>query len=418
MSGKKNIVNSLATIFLVLLIGSGIYIYVYWDEISHPAEITIAADTDTLLIPEEPPSLYGLPIDSFFIVTQRVKRNEFLSKILEKYRINASTVDKIVRSSEGIFDFRKIRYGNDFTFFLSKDSTHEVMHLVYEQTPIDYILVNLTDSIFVQRKARPIEKRLTKTSGTIESSLWNTIVGQKANPMLALELSEIYAWSIDFFGLQVGDSFNVVYDELYVDTVPVGLGEIKAAYFKHMNEPFFAIPFEQDSVISYFDQDGKSLRKAFLKAPLRYSRISSKFSNSRMHPILKIKRPHHGVDYAAPIGTPVVAIGDGKVIKKAYSGGAGNLVKIKHNSMYTTAYMHLSHYGKGVTVGGYVRQGDIIGYVGSTGLSTGPHLDFRFYKNGQPIDPLKVKAPPVEPIQDKNIQAFDSTRAAVYQLLN
>jgi murein DD-endopeptidase MepM/ murein hydrolase activator NlpD len=234
-----------------------------------------------------------------------------------------------------------------------------------------------------------------------------------ASPMLAIELSEIYAWSIDFFGLQKGDSIRVIYDEYYVDSTSVGIGKVHGAYFRHMNNDIWAIPFIQDSIMDYYDQDGKSLRKAFLKAPLRFSRISSKFSNSRLHPVLKIRRPHHGVDYAAPVGTPVVSIGDGVIVKKQYDGGSGHMVRIKHNSVYSTAYLHLSKYGPGIQTGAYVKQGDVIGYVGSTGLSTGPHLDFRFYKNGDAVDPLKVEAPPVDPVREENLERFEEVKRDV-----
>jgi len=233
------------------------------------------------------------------------------------------------------------------------------------------------------------------------------------DPMLAFEMSEIYAWSIDFFGLQEGDGFKVYFDEQYVDTNYVGLGKINGAVFNHVGNEFYAIPFVQDSVESYYDQEGQSLRKAFLKAPLRYSRISSRYSHSRLHPILKIRRPHLGVDYAAPIGTPVYAIGDGRIIQTGYTRSNGNWIKIQHNSVYATAYLHLSHYGKGISQGSYIKQGDIIGYVGSTGLSTGPHLDFRFYKNGSPVDPLKVEAPPVEPVHEEYMPAYESVRSQV-----
>ncbi len=184
-----------------------------------------------------------------------------------------------------------------------------------------------------------------------------------------------------------------------------------------MGVDFWAIPFVQDSTRDFFDDQGKSLRKAFLKAPLRYSRISSRFSNSRYHPILKIRRPHHGVDYAAPTGTPVHAIGDGLVISKGYNGGGGNAVKIKHNGVYTTSYMHLHGYARGLHRGSYVKQGEVIGYVGSTGLATGPHLDFRVYKNGMAIDPLKMEAPPVEPVKEDNMTAFTEVKNQVIYML-
>lgn len=244
------------------------------------------------------------------------------------------------------------------------------------------------------------------------------MIDNDLHPMLAIELSEIYAWSIDFFGLQKGDSFKVIYEEEYIDTISNGIKHILAASFSHAGSEIYAIPLIQDGEESYYDLEGNSLRKAFLKAPLRFSRISSRYSNSRLHPILRIRRPHHGVDYAAPAGTPVHAIGDGRVIMREYQGGAGRIVKIRHNSVYTTAYMHLRAYGKGITVGKYVKQGDIIGYVGSTGLSTGPHLDFRFYKNGHAVDPLKVKAPPVLPVSEDNIEKFDKVSSVMYELIN
>ena len=197
-----------------------------------------------------------------------------------------------------------------------------------------------------------------------------------------------------------------------------GLGRIHTAYFRHEQKEFYAIPFTQDSVESYYDLDGNSLRRVFLKSPLRYSRISSKYSHSRLHPILKIRRPEYGVDYTAPIGTPVETIGDGKVIKIAYDNSSGRMVKIRHNSIYTTAYLHLSRYNKGIRTGARVKQGDVIGYVGSSGLSTGPHLDFRFYKNNRPVDPLKVEAPPVEPVKEENKQAFDSVKAITVRRLS
>jgi len=198
----------------------------------------------------------------------------------------------------------------------------------------------------------------------------------------------------------------------------IGLGKIYGTYFRHTGKDFYGIPFVQDSVESFFDQEGNSLRKAFLKAPLRFSRISSRYSWSRMHPILKYRRPHLGIDYAAPAGTPVYAIGDGKIIEKNYKKGSGHMLKIRHNSVYTTAYLHLGRYGKGINTGTYVKQGDVIGYVGSSGLSTGSHLDFRFYKNGSPIDPLKVEAPPVEPVKEENRAVFDSVKTVIMERLD
>ncbi len=386
-----------------------------------------AQQVEGILIQESPDSLkqekvivreYGLPVDSFYIISGTVKRDQTLSIILNDFGVDGRTIHNLAAASSGVFDLRKIGQGKPYKVFYSRDSSQTVQYFVYEHTPVDYVWFSLNDSIQVKRQEKEIIVRTKQASGVIASSLWNAMLDNSLDPMLAFELSEIYAWTIDFFGLQPGDRFTIDFDEQYVDTTYIGLGRIHGAYFHHANHDFYAIPFIQDGVESFYDQEGNSLRKAFLKAPLRYSRISSRYSNSRLHPILKIRRPHLGVDYAAPVGTPVLAIGDGKVIKTGYSKGNGNMVKIQHNSVYATAYLHLSRYGKGVTTGAYLKQGDIIGYVGSTGLSTGPHLDFRFYKNGYPVDPLKVEAPPVEPVQKENLLAYDSIRVLTIRKLD
>ena len=243
------------------------------------------------------------------------------------------------------------------------------------------------------------------------------MIGGGLHPNLAIGLSDIFAWTVDFFGLQKGDSFKVIYEELYIDDKLLGTGRIYAAQFNRTGSAITAIPFIQDGKESYFDTDGNSLRKAFLKAPLQFSRISSRFSSSRMHPILRIRRPHFGVDYAAPVGTPVHSIGDGRVTSATNENGAGRMVRIQHNSVYATAYLHLSRFGEGIAPGAFVKQGDIIGYVGSSGLSTGPHLDFRFYMNGSPVDPLKVEAPPVEPVSEENLARFEKSKTVILNLL-
>jgi murein DD-endopeptidase MepM/ murein hydrolase activator NlpD len=279
---------------------------------------------------------------------------------------------------------------------------------VYEKDALNYVRIFYTaDSVWAENGVKPVEYRMKFVSGTITSSLWEAMKESDANPMLAVELSEIFAWTVDFFGIQQGDMYKVAYEESYVDSQSVGIHRIIGAWLYHGQTEFWAIPFEQDGVRSFFDEEGNSLRKAFLKAPLRFSRISSGFSHSRYHPVLKIRRPHHGVDYAAPSGTPVLSVGDGVITKVGYQrNGGGNYVKIKHNSVYSTTYMHLKGFGKGVKAGMRVKQGDVIGYVGATGLATGPHLDFRFYKNGSAVNPLRVEAPPVEPVHEENLPAY------------
>ncbi|MCK4664118.1 MAG: peptidoglycan DD-metalloendopeptidase family protein [Bacteroidales bacterium] len=374
--------------------------------------------TDTAKIEDIIIRKYGFAVDSFNIIDGKIKRNQTISSLLKKYHVSALEIDKIAKKSKNIFDVRKIRAGNKYTIFCSIDSVQTAQYFVYEHSPVEYIIFDVRDSIQIFKKERTIKNLRKISSGFVKTSLWEAMTENGHNPMIAIELSEIYAWTIDFFGLKKGDSFTVIYDEQYIDTISIGLGKIHCAVFNHLDNDIYAIPFMQDSVESFFDEDGNSLKRSFLKAPLRFRRISSRFSYSRLHPILRIRRPHTGIDYAAPTGTPVHAIGDGKVISVKYTKGAGRMLKIKHNSVYTTGYLHLSRYAKGIRVGSYVRQGQIIGYVGSTGLSTGPHLDFRFWKNKQPVDPLKVKSPPVEPIKEKNKVDFEIVKNETISFLN
>jgi murein DD-endopeptidase MepM/ murein hydrolase activator NlpD len=248
--------------------------------------------------------------------------------------------------------------------------------------------------------------------------LWNAFVDSRLDISLALELSDIYAWTIDFYAVQKGDRFRVYYEEISIDSVPSGTGKVLGAVFQTEGRYLYAFYFEHGSNGNYFDEQGKNLRRSFLKAPLRFSRISSRFSGSRMHPVLRIRRPHYGVDYAAPSGTPVYALGDGKVTEAGWNGGYGRYVKIRHNSVYTTGYGHLSGYGKGIRAGVQVRQGEVIGYVGSSGLSTGPHLDFRVYKNGSPVDPLKMESPPAKPVDTMYLKAYLARVVSLKQILD
>jgi murein DD-endopeptidase MepM/ murein hydrolase activator NlpD len=270
---------------------------------------------------------------------------------------------------------------------------------------------DLSDSLRIYKEKKPIETLIKSASGVITSSLWNALEAQALDYNLALSLSDIYQWSIDFYGLQKGDKFRVVFEENFVYGKSIGIGRIFAAQFFHAKENFYAFRFTQDNEDSYFDDKGQSLKKAFLKAPLKFNRISSSFSASRFHPVLKIYRPHFGIDYAAPTGTPVMSIGDGTVIAKAYqAAGGGNYLKIKHNSVYTTSYMHLSGYAPGISSGAHVRQGQVIGYVGATGLASGPHLDFRVFFNGSPMDPLKVKSEPGIPVNKQYLASYNTHR--------
>ena len=361
--------------------------------------------------------LYGIPVDSYEVTTGKVKRNQLLANLLLPHGVSMQQIYQISQLPDTVIDERKIKPGNSYSVFSVNDST--VGYFVYEKDPLNYVVIRLdSDPLEARNGTKPIEHRVMHAAGTIETSLWVSMQSIDANPMLSVELSEIFAWTIDFFGVQKGDMYKVIYEESYVDSQSVGIHSILGAWFYHNEHDFWAVPFIQDSVRSFFDEEGNSLRKAFLKAPLRFSRISSGFSNSRYHPVLKIRRPHHGVDYAARTGTPVHTIGDGRVTKVGYQKrGGGNYVKIKHNSVYSTTYMHLHSFGKGIKQGVYVKQGDVIGYVGATGLATGPHLDFRFYKNGSAVNPLKVEAPPVEPVHEENLASYGMIRSLTIGML-
>jgi murein DD-endopeptidase MepM/ murein hydrolase activator NlpD len=375
------------------------------------------ADTTAKTGPENPTLLFGIPADSYKISSGKIKPDLFLPELLLKYGIERQQIDILVRNSSKVFDVRDIRAGNNFTILADKDSIGKAKYFIYEHDPSVFYIFSFNDSLNITPYRQKVTSVIKYSAGTIKTSLWDAIIEGGLNPELAVSLSDIYAWTVDFFGLQKGDWFKVVYEEKYIGTNSIGTGMVYGAEFTCSGSKIFAIPMIQNGKESYYDTTGNSLRKAFLKAPLRFSRISSGFSSGRMHPILRIVRPHYGVDYAAPAGTPVQSIGDGKVISVGTEDEPGRIVRIKHNSVYTTAYMHLSSFGNGIYSGAMVKQGDIVGYVGTSGLSTGPHLDFRFYKNGYPVDPLKVDAPAVEPVLPENMEKFKKIRRVVLYLL-
>lgn len=383
-----------------------------------PSVESVTTTADSVCVPE-PELLYGLPIDSFIIEEGKVGRNESLSTILLHGGVSFATIHSLAERCKPAFDVRGIRQGHNYTLFFSADTLHELKHFVYDIDATRYLRCSFTDSITASVERHKVTFVRREVGATITSNLWNATRDKGLPPYLSLELSDIFAWTVDFFGIEKGDNFRVIFTERYVGDTPIGLERIEAAVFTHHGKPFYAFHFEQDSTSSYFDLEGNSLRKVFLKAPLKFSRISSHFSHSRLHPVLKIRRPHHGIDYAAPTGTPVYSIGDGRVIAKGWDKkGGGNYVKIRHNSVYTTVYMHLHKITKSLSVGSMVRQGEQIGTVGRTGLATGPHLDFRVYMNNSPIDPLKVEAPPVEPVDNDNIQEFINYSDSIRNVLD
>lgn len=373
--------------------------------------------------PQEAPRhiLYGIDATDYRLEQGEVESGETLGKILNRYGVSAVEIDRLDREASDIWPLRNIRAGHRYTAFIHEDSLHSTHldYLAYERNTSQYVVFGFhshegeRDSVSITLGEREFTLKRQKRSAVIESSLWQAMVDGDMPYSLAAEVEDIYQWTISFFSVQKGDSFTVIYDEKLIDTVSVGIGRIWGVKFSHYGKDYYAIPFRQNKRVEYWEADGQSLRKQLLKAPLKYSRISSKFSYSRLHPVHKVRRPHTGVDFAAPKGTPVVSVADGVVIFKGWGGGGGNTLKIKHAGGYTTGYLHLNGFAKGIKQGTHVSQGQLIGYVGSTGTSTGPHLDYRVWKGKTPIDPLKIPQEPSEPIKEENKAAFEYVKAKV-----
>ena len=369
-------------------------------------EETAAAATEE----EASAGFWGFCEDSLSVEENRVRSGDFFSTILMRNGISAQDAYNLSDASDSIFDVASIRIGN--TYRVWKNGSGAAEYLAYDIDRMKSVVFRCREPYSVWFVEKPVLTETKYADVTIRSSLWNDMIAAGAPPLLILTLSDIYAWTVDFFGLQEGDRFRVVYDEKTCEGSVVAVDTVRYAVFTSRGQDYPAVMFDQhDGGNIYWNEKGESMRKAFLKAPLHYSRISSGFSYARRHPVTRRVQPHTGVDYAAPKGTPVVTIGDGVVTSAKYEGAGGNVVRIRHNSVYSTAYLHLSRYESGIRAGKRVKQGDVIGYVGSTGRSTGPHLDFRVWKNGSPINPLKMQSPPAEPLKQENMEAFRAVLA-------
>lgn len=362
---------------------------------------------------------FGFKIDSLEVEQHNIKRNESLYLILDKLDFSAQEIYSITQQASDVIDGKSLKPGQKYHTYASADSSASVKRLVWEPNPIEYVVFDWQhDSLQIYKAARPLTKKTVRKSGTINNSLYQTVSSVDASPLLAYKMSEIFAWQIDFFGLRDGDSFNVLYDRRYIDDEFYGIGEIKAAEFTHRGQTYRAYQFNHPEISGYFTETGESVQKALLKAPFKYSqRISSHYSRSRYHPTLKRNKPHNGVDFAAPRGTPVLSVGDGIVTDAGYGGPNGNMVKVKHNSTYRTAYLHLSGFANGVRSGARVKQGQVIGYVGSTGRSTGPHLHYGLYKNDKPVNPQTVELPSSDSVPDSLMAEFKMVRDALEEKL-
>jgi murein DD-endopeptidase MepM/ murein hydrolase activator NlpD len=344
-------------------------------------------------------------LDSLRCVEGKVKSGQFFSTLMTGLGLNAQEAYDLTMACDTVFDVKNLRVGNEYKAYYDGQI---LKYVLYRQDRTSDILFECQTPYKVSKVTRPVTVRKRYADVTINSSLWNDMRAAGASPLIILSLSDIYAWTVDFFGLQKGDRFRVLYEEKVCDGEVIAIDTVRYAIFSHNGKDLPMVMYDQkDGGNIWWNEKGESMRKAFLKAPLKFSRISSGFSYARRHPVTRRVQPHTGIDYAAPKGTPVMSIGDGVVTSKKYEGAGGNTVRIRHNSVYSTAYLHLSGYAKGLKVGQRVRQGEVIGYVGSTGRSTGPHLDFRVWKNGSPINPLKMESPPAEPLKKENLEDFE-----------
>ena len=377
---------------------------------------------DTLAV-EHP---LGFCPDSLSVTEGKVKNGQFFSTLLGSLGLSAQEAYNLTQACGDVFDVKTLRVGQAYRAYYGiapgsrphndiiphPEEGRDLLYLVYDRDRSSNIVFSCQPPYDAWVYEKPVTVEEKYADVTISSSLWNDMIAADVSPLLIVGLSDIYAWTVDFFALQKGDRFRVLYEEKICDGDVIAVDTVRYAIFSHAGEDFPMVMYNQkDGGNVWWNEKGESMRKAFLKAPLNYSRISSGFSHARRHPVTRKVQPHTGVDYAAPKGTPVMSIGDGVVTSMKYEGAGGNTVRIRHNSVYSTAYLHLSKYGPGLKVGQRVRQGQVIGYVGSTGRSTGPHLDFRVWKNGTPINPLKMESPPAEPIKEESKPDFERTHA-------
>lgn len=350
--------------------------------------------------PEPEVFSFGFRLNDFEVVRDTVRKGDTFADIFLSKGFNYQQIYDINRKTKKRYNFRKIQPKRPYSFLFAKDSLATPVAFVYQPSMLEYVVVHLKDSIYAEQNIKEVKLRTFEAQGVITSSLSETLDAQRLSPLLAYDLSDIYAWSIDFFRLEKGDRFKIVYTQKYVDdSIYVGLNRIHAAYFEHRKTPYYAIEFESDpekGITEFFDEDGKNLRRAFLQSPVQFSRISSRYSKRRRISYYGKTKPHYGTDFAAPVGTPIRATASGTVVASGYTRGNGNYVTLRHNGTYRTQYLHMKK--RKVRKGQNVQQGDLIGTVGMTGYTSGPHVCYRFWKNGKQVDPFRQKLPEAKPI--------------------
>lgn len=353
---------------------------------------------------------YGFVLDTFQVDRDTFRRGEYLGDILLRHGIDYPTIQQLAINADTVFKINRFRINRPYTV-LTRDTAQGADHFIYEPSVYEYVVFDLKGDLGVRKTKRPISTKSFAKGGTIESSLWAAMDQIGAGPELFVRIEDALQWSVDFTRVQKGDQFKAVYDQNYIEGQHVGAGLVHAAHYKTGDTEFYAIYYDGSKEHEgYYDLEGRPMNKGFLKAPVKASRISSYYNLNRFHPILKRRRPHLGTDYAAPHGTPIQAVGDGVVSIASYTNGNGNYVKIKHDDTYQTQYLHMSGFADGIRAGSHVKQGQTIGYVGSTGLATGPHVCFRFWKNGRQVNHLRLNFPPPEPLPESELAKFNEQR--------
>lgn len=414
LSNKKFWFISLGTIALCIAL---VWINKNTSLFSSPGDFAADSNQRVELEVKKPIVLYGMVVNDLHVTEDYVKKNQRLADLFEGHYIGSKVWQQLNTLPRSKFDFRKIAATKKYTLITNHDSLKSVRALVYEPNAIDYIIFHMQDSLQIEVCQREVTVLEKVTAGVIESNLSQTVASLGLSNDLTNKFVDIFAWQVDFQRLQKGDRFKIIYEESVVEEKPIGIGKILGIYFEHFKSPYYAFPFDQGDGVDYFDEKGNSLRKALLKYPIEFTRISSYYNLTRFHPIAKVIRAHKGTDFAAPMGTPIRSAGDGIVLEAQYKTNSGNYVKVKHNATYTTGYLHMSKIASGMAPGTRVRQGQVIGYVGSTGLSTGPHLCYRFFKNGAEVDPFKIELPPSQPIEKAKEAEFSQVKLKMQKQL-
>ncbi len=399
---------------IIFIIAATISVYIFYKcsfSFGEDGRNAAASIADEIL---EENIFHGFNLNDYHIEEGKVEAGWTLSHLFSRYNVSQQDINSLAENAKEELDFKYITSGKSYKMLCTKDSTKNAMYCIYDKDPYELIVFNLADSTYAYSIKKEIKISEKSIGGVIEegSSLYLSVQNELSNNAIAAqlvdEIANTYAWTIDFFKLYPEDEYKVIFEEKSVEGEAVGVGKIKAVYFKHKEQDFYGFAYKQNDKLAFFDEKGQGLKKAFLKAPLKFSRLSSPFSSNRFHPVQKRWKAHLGTDYAAPTGTPILATADGVVEAATRTAANGNYVKLKHNSTYQTGYLHMSKIAKGVKPGVRVKQGDVIGFVGSTGLATGPHVCYRFWKNGKQIDHRKEKFQTSEPIKKEELQNYYS----------